>query len=150
MWINANLANLTAAETIISANNRQVLALKKTWQQQKGNSKLPKIFSYQQFLQNTYLQIFTNTSKRLISPIESRVLIGKSMLILGQSADNQLLDEVVKNIDYCHHHLISFEQLSKSHGQNSALFCSWSKHYPENRRLNSALKFLIRQFLKVL
>jgi hypothetical protein len=38
MWINANISNIKQNDTIILANNRQVLALKKTWGAQKGNS----------------------------------------------------------------------------------------------------------------
>lgn len=129
MWINTKLNHVTANDTIVLANNRQVLAFKKTWQQQKGTSQLPNIFSWQQYLQNTWRSINPNASKRLISAVESRVLVSQSMQTLGQVLDNRLLDEVVKNINYCHAHRINLAQLSQSHVGNSALFAKWAAHY---------------------
>jgi hypothetical protein len=102
MWINAQLKTIAKDDSIILANNRQVLAFKKTWGVQKGNAALPKILSWDQYLQATWQSLEANTEKRLISNIESRTLIQQSIQKSGQKVDNRLLDEVIKNNDYCY------------------------------------------------
>lgn len=133
MWINADLVKLSAKDSIVLANNRQVLAFKKTWGQQRGTSALPQTFSWKQYLQSTWKVINPNSSKRLISTIESRTLISQSMERLGQVVDARLLDEVVKNVDYCHAHLINTAQLLDSHHQNSELFSTWMLDYQQTK-----------------
>ena len=133
MWINTNLASLTAQDSVVLANNRQVLAFKKTWGLQRGTSALPQTFAWKQYLQHTWKAINPNSSKRLISAIESRTLIAQSMTRLGQVVDTRLLDEVVKNIDYCHAHLIKPTQLLDSHHQNSELFSTWMLDYQQTK-----------------
>jgi len=133
MWINANLAPLTAQDSIVLANNRQVLAFKKTWGLQRGTLALPKTFSWKQYLQHTWKEINPNSSKRLISSIESRTLIAQSMARLGQTVEDRLLDEVVKNIDYCHAHLINSIQLLDSYHQNCELFSTWMLDYQQTK-----------------
>ena len=133
MWINADLAKLSAKDSIVLANNRQVLAFKKTWGLQRGTSALPQTFSWKQYLQHTWREVNPNSSKRLISAIESRMLITQSMERLGQVADVRLIDEVVKNIDYCYAHLISPSVLSDSHHQNSELFSTWMLDYQQTK-----------------
>ncbi len=139
MWINANLDQLNATEQIVLANNRQVLAFKKTWALQKGNSILPSIFSWQQYLQETWRNLYANTSKRFISTIESRFLISQVMNDLNQIPDNRLLDEVIKNINYCHAHLINAEQLLQSHNPNCILFVNWMQKYQQTKLKNALL-----------
>jgi len=131
MWINANLAQLNTKDVVVLANNRQVLAFKKTWGVQRGTSALPQTFSWKQYLQHTWKALYPNSPKRLISAIESRTLIGQSMLRLGQTVDARLLDEVVKNIDYCYAHLINPTELLDSHHQNSELFSAWMNDYQQ-------------------
>ncbi|SFV82363.1 FIG01199495: hypothetical protein [hydrothermal vent metagenome] len=133
MWINTNLASLTAQDSVVLANNRQVLAFKKTWSLQRGTSALPQTFAWKQYLQHTWKAINPNSSKRLISAIESRTLIAQSMTHLGQVVDTRLLDEVVKNIDYCHAHLINPTQLIDSHHQNCELFSAWMQDYQQTK-----------------
>lgn len=133
MLININLSEITANDTIVLANNRQVLALKNTWRQQKGISQLPQIFSWQQYLQNTWRKINLDNHKRLISAPEVRMLVRQSMRECGQKADNRLLDEAIKNLDYCYAHNINIEQLLQAHTQNCTLFIGWIKHYQQHK-----------------
>lgn len=139
MWINAKLNNINKNDTIVLANNRQVLAFKRTWGIQKGNSALPKALSWQQYLQQVWHKISPNSSKRLISIIESRMLIKRSMQKLEQEFDNHLLDEVIKNNNYCHAHQIHPQQLSASHIQNCKLFATWIKDYQQFKLNNHLL-----------
>ncbi|SMN14220.1 FIG01199495: hypothetical protein [uncultured Candidatus Thioglobus sp.] len=137
MWINAQLNKISKEDTIVLANNRQVLAFKKTWHLQKGNCALPKSLSWQQYLIQTWRTFAPNSSKRLISNIESRTLIAKSMRKLRQKTDNRLLNEVIKNNDYCHAHLIQYSQLSTS--QNCDLFTAWLQDYQQTKLTHNLL-----------
>ncbi len=131
MWINTDLTKLSAKDQVVLANNRQVLAFKKTWGMQHGVSALPQTFSWKQYLQHTWKEINPNSSRRLISAVESRTLIAQSMARLGQTIDTRLLDEVVKNIDYCYAHLINPSELLDSHHQSSDLLSTWMLDYQQ-------------------
>ena len=131
MLINVNLNQITADDLVVLANNRQVLAFKRTWALRKGISALPKALSWKQYLHHTWRAINPNSSSRFISTIESRTLIAQSMTRLGQVVDNRLLDEVVKNIDYCHAHLINPSQLLESHIESCELFSAWMQDYQQ-------------------
>ncbi|MBT6328124.1 MAG: hypothetical protein HOJ28_06100 [Candidatus Thioglobus sp.] len=133
MWINSNLDKITVKDVIILANNRQVLAFKKTWSLQKGTSQLPKIFSWKQYLSNTWESINFQSSKRLVSSTESRTLITQSMSRLGQKVERRLLDEVIKNYDYCKAHLIPLDKLQQSHFDTSELFSAWMMDYQKTK-----------------
>lgn len=139
MWINAQLDKISQDDIIVLANNRQVLAFKNTWHLQKGNCALPKALSWQQYLLQSWRTLAPNTSKRLISNIESRTLIAKSMRKLGQKTNNRLLDEVIKNNDYCHAHLIELAQLSSSHHPNCDLFAAWLQDYQQTKLTHNLL-----------
>lgn len=140
MWINANTSNISQNSTIILANNRQILAFRKTWGAQKGNSALPKSVSWYQYLQETWRALEPNSEKRLISNNESRALIERSMLKLGQvEVDARLLDEVIKNNDYCKAHLIEYAQLSQTNISNCELFVAWMEDYQQAKRNNNLL-----------
>ncbi|MBA5249399.1 MAG: hypothetical protein FE834_07755 [Gammaproteobacteria bacterium] len=140
MWINANTRKLSQNDTVILANNRQVLAFQKTWGLQKGNSALPKALSWQQFLQTSWQSLDPNSSQRLLSNNESRTLIEHSMLQLGQSeVDSRLLDEVIKNNNYCKNHLIEYTQLSQTNIANCTLFVDWMDAYQQTKNNNNLL-----------
>jgi probable DNA repair protein len=138
MLINANLAKLSAKDTVVLANNRQVLAFKKTFATQHGNTQLPKVLSWEQYLRHTWRQISPNSNLRFINQIESRHLIKQSMQKLGQSTDQRLLDEVVKNNDYCANHLIDLSELTRSKIRSSELFSTWINAY-KNTKLTLGL-----------
>lgn len=140
MWINANTSNINKDDTIILANNRQVLAFRKTWGLQKGNSALPKAVSWRQYLQETWSKLEPNSEKRLISNNESRILIERSMLKLGQAkVESRLLDEVIKNNDYCKAHLIEYAQLAQTNISNCTLFVAWMQNYQQTKLSNNLL-----------
>ena len=131
MWINADLDQIQSSDTIVVANNRQVLALKKTWHQVRGNSALPKIFAWQQFLQKTFTQTQAHLTVRLISAIESRELMKLAMNELGQEYDAQLLDEVIKNYNYCSAYLIPLIELSNAYEPSAQKFSAWIERYQQ-------------------
>lgn len=133
MLINANLAKLNAKDIVVLANNRQVLAFKKTFAIQHSNTQLPKALSWGQYLRHTWYRISLNSNLRFIDQIESRDLIKQSMQKLKQSTDQRLLDEVVKNNDYCANHLIDLNELTRSKIRSSELFSTWIDAYKNTK-----------------
>ncbi|ABL01987.1 hypothetical protein Rmag_0199 [Candidatus Ruthia magnifica str. Cm (Calyptogena magnifica)] len=133
MLINAELTELNAKDIIVLANNRQVLAFKKTFAIQRGNTQLPKALSWGQYLCYTWHQISPNSNLRFIDQIESRHLIKQSMQKLGQNTHQSLLDEVVKNNDYCANYLIDLSELTYSKIRSSELFSAWINAYKNTK-----------------
>ena len=129
MQINANLDNLSANDTIVLANNRQVIAFKRTWKFQRGYSRLPKIFSWKKYLHYCWEVEKYTSSCRCISDMESRYLITKSIDSFGRPADTKLLDEVVKNNDYCCAYNVSLSKLSNYKSDVHELFSNWVNYY---------------------
>jgi len=56
MKVNLDLSLIQSDDTIIVANNRQVLAIKQSLSEQHGSLKMPNIFSYTSWLQNYWQQ----------------------------------------------------------------------------------------------
>ena len=129
MLINVNLDSIKPNNVIVLANNRQVVALKNTWEKQKKNSKIPKILSWKQYLVDCWDIEKFNSSSRLISEIESRYLIAKSINKFNQNTDTRLLEEVIKNNNYCCDYIISLSKLSNSKVTESELFSKWIYQY---------------------
>lgn len=139
MRINAWLNAITQDDTVVLANNRQILAFKRTWNAQKGNVALPKVLPWQQYLKETWRALEPNTKKRFISNIESRILIKQSIQESGEEINHRLLDEVIKNNDYCYDYLIDNAQLSKSGAHTSKLFVTWLKRYQQIKSTQNLL-----------
>ena len=134
MQINANLDYLNSDDTVVFANNRQVLAFQYTWSIQRGASRLPKLFSWKQYLLECWELEKPEYPFRLITDDESRYLISKSITKFGHVAHTQLVDEVVKNNDYCCAHIIELSKLQNCKIEVVELYCRWIKEYRNIKR----------------
>ncbi len=137
MYLTANLSHITTTDTIVVANNRQVLAFKQSFAKQHPNTQLPDIFSWQQYLKNHWTTHQFQNHQRLINTTEQRYLLESSLTACTQTVHSQLLNEVVKNYDYCTNHLIELTTLSNANIQICAVFAQWITHYQHTKqRLN--------------
>ncbi|SMN16708.1 FIG01199495: hypothetical protein [uncultured Candidatus Thioglobus sp.] len=134
MHLTADLAHIDAADIIVVANNRQVLAFKKTYSQQHPNTQLPNIFSWQQYLKHYWQSQQFQNDKCLIGAIEQRYLLESSLEYFDQVTHIQLINEVVKNYDYCTNHLIELSSLSNSKIQICEVFAQWINHYQQTKQ----------------
>jgi probable DNA repair protein len=150
MWIDADLSCLDCQSTVVLANNRQVLAFKKTFAQSKPNQQLPRIFTWHQYLQNLWISYNTD-EKRLINPSEYRYLITGILQEDGQNPSHSLVSEVVKNHNYCANHLINLDILLASKVSISTLFVKWVQAYKALKTQHHLLDIndLPEQILKV-
>ena len=134
MHLKADLRHLVATDIVVVANNRQVLAVKYTFNKQKPNAQLPNILSWQQYLKHYWQSQHTHSTLRLIDTIEQRYLIESSLKNFKQTQQIQLTNEVIKNYDYCTNHLINLDTLSQSKVQICEVFADWIKHYQNTKR----------------
>lgn len=134
MHLQTDLTHITSADTIVVANNRQVLAFKHTFSRQHPDIQLPQIFSWQQYLKHYWRSQQFNSELRLIDTAEQRHLIELSLEFNGQTTRNQLTNEVIKNYDYCANHLIKLSTLANSKIKASEVFAQWIAHYQLNKK----------------
>ena len=105
MRVNLDLSSIQAKGTIIAANNRQALAIKKSMPLESGTSKMPKIFSYQSWLEKFWRSHYPNKEDRLLSHLELRFILKKICK-----------DSSIKNPESFIEELIKCYRLSKSYG----------------------------------
>ena len=106
MKVNLDLSLIQSDDTIIVANNRQVLAIKQSLSEQHGSLKMPNIFSYTSWLQNYWQQNNPKRSIRLLSQMELRFFFKE---IIQQDSINQsevVIDELIKCYHLCKTHFI--------------------------------------------
>ena len=75
MRVNLDLSLIKANDTIIVANNRQVLAIKKSISELNDTSKMPKVSSYKSWLEGNWNQNNPSRSLRLLTQFEVRFLL---------------------------------------------------------------------------
>lgn len=134
MHLKTDLTHITSADTIVVANNRQVLAFKHTFAGQHPNTQLPQIFSWQQYLKHYWQSQQFHSELRLIDTAEQRYLMELSLEFNGQTVRNLLTNEVIKNYDYCANHLISLSTLANSKIKTCEVFAQWIAHYQQNKQ----------------
>ncbi|MCH9750064.1 MAG: PD-(D/E)XK nuclease family protein [Proteobacteria bacterium] len=133
MHLKADLTHLVAADIVVVANNRQVLAFKHTFCKQQPHTQLPTVLSWQQYLKHYWQSQHIHSKLRLIDAIEQRYLIESSLQHFEQTQQTQLTNEVIKNYDYCTNHLIKLDTLSQSKVQICEVFADWIKHYQDTK-----------------
>ena len=138
MRIDVDLSQIDANSLIILANNRQVIAFKRTWQEQKGVSQLPKVFSWQSYLQQRWKVLCRHSDARLLSGAEITHL-WRGFIQTQQKITAQLLREVLKNYDYTRNHLISIQTIERSNNPLGGEFCQWLKRYEQYKQQHQLL-----------
>jgi len=134
MYFNVDLSHICTADTIVVANNRQVLAFKRTFASQQANTQLPTVLSWHQYLKHHWQSHQFNSNLRLIDSIEQRYLIESVLKQNNQAIHAQLTNEIIKNYDYCANHLINLKILEQSKTQTCEVFAKWIKHYQQSKR----------------
>jgi len=125
MKVNLDLSLIQSDDTIIVANNRQVLAIKQSLSEQQGSLKMPNIFSYTSWLQNYWQQNNPKRSIRLLSQMELRFFFKE---IIQQDSNNQsevVIDELIKCYHLCKTHFIDISTMSSFSSSPGALLVEW-------------------------
>ena len=125
MKVNLDLSLIQSDDTIIVANNRQVLAIKQSLSEQHGSLKMPNIFSYTSWLQSFWQQNNPTRSIRLLSQMELRFFFKE---IIQQDSNNRsevVIDELIKCYHLCKTHFIDIATMPSFFSSPSALLVEW-------------------------
>ena len=125
MRVKLDLFNIQANDSIIVANNRQVLAFKHTIIEQLGAIKMPSIYSYSAFLKKTWFQLNPQALIRLLSDHELRILFSELINDSAVQNPDAVTDEVIKCYRLMKTHFISKEKIINYQSSPGALFISW-------------------------
>jgi len=101
MRVNIDLSSIQAKDTIIAANNRQALAIKKSIPLASGASKIPRIFSYQSWIEKFWRSHNPTKEYRLLSHLELRFLIKKFCKDSPAKNPETFIEELIKCYRLC-------------------------------------------------
>ena len=129
MRINLDLSSIKSNDTIIVANNRQALALKKSLTHSNQASKISKVYSYQSFLEKFWKSSPIDQEKRLLTQLEFRLLLMKFCGDASIKNPETFIEELIKCYRLCKSHGIEIHQLSKLPSIPTKLFVRLVREY---------------------
>ena len=125
MKVNLDLSLIQSDDTIIVANNRQVLAIKQSLSEQHGSLKMPNIFSYTSWLQNYWQQNNPKRSIRLLSQMELRFFFKEIIQQDPVNHSEAVIDELIKCYHLCKTHFIDISTMSSFSSSPCAQLVEW-------------------------
>ena len=125
MKVNLDLSLIQSDDTIIVANNRQVLAIKQSLSEQHGLLKMPNIFSYTAWLQHYWQQNNPKRSIRLLSQMELRFFFKEIIQQNSVSQSEDTIDELIKCYHLCKTHFVDLTNMSSFPSSPGALLTEW-------------------------
>ncbi len=125
MKVNLDLSLIQSDDTIIVANNRQVLAVKQSLSVQHGSLKMPNIFSYSSWLQNFWQQNNPKRSIRLLSKTELRFFFKEIIQQDSNDRSEAVIDELIKCYHLCKTHFVDITTMPSFFSSPSALLVEW-------------------------
>ena len=96
MRVNLDLSFVQTNDTIIVANNRQVLAIKQSIYELNGSIKMPQIFSYRSWLEHFWKKNNPQRTVRLLSPLELRYILKEITEKNSINNFEAIIDELIK------------------------------------------------------
>ena len=134
MRVSLDLSSIKANDTIIVANNRQVLAIKKSISELKGTSKMPKVSSYKSWLEDYWNQNSPSRSTRLLTQFELRFLLKEISKDEVTSNPETFIDELIKSYTICKTYFIEISELSSFGASPPRLFIDWIRKYDKFKK----------------
>ena len=125
MKVNLDLSWIQSDDTIIVANNRQVLAVKQSLSEKHGSLKMPNIFSYSSWLQNFWQQNNPKRSIRLLSKTELRFFFKEIIQQDSNDHSEAVIDELIKCYYLCKTHFVDIATMQSFFSSPSALLVEW-------------------------
>ena len=125
MKVNLDLSWIQSDDTIIVANNRQILAVKQSLSERHGSLKMPNIFSYSSWLQNFWQQNNPKRSIRLLSKTELRFFFKEIIQQDSNDHSEAVIDELIKCYYLCKTHFVDIATMQSFFSSPSALLVEW-------------------------
>ena len=133
MRVNIDLSRIHQDDTIIVANNRQVLAIKRSISEQRGVTKLPNICSYTAWLEKFWQQQNTEHNLRLLSQSELRLLFTKIIKSGPVAQPDIVIEELIKSYRLCKSYFIEIENLANYYSTCN-LFVRWIRELEKTKK----------------
>ncbi len=133
MRVNIKLSRIHQNDTIIVANNRQVLAIKRSISEQHGVTKLPNICSYASWLEKFWQQQNTGHNLRLLSQSELRLLFTKIIESGPVAQPDIVIEELTKCYRLCKSYFIEIESLA-NYSSTCNLFVGWIRKLEKTKK----------------
>jgi len=96
MRVNLDFSSIDTTDTIIVANNRQTLAIKKSLSNANETHKNPKVFSYQSWLERFWRNNNPNQENRLLTQLELRFLFQEFTKDFSVKNPVTFIEELIK------------------------------------------------------
>ncbi len=139
MRVNLDLSFVQTNDTIIVANNRQVLAIKQSIYELNGSIKMPQIFSYRSWLEHFWKKNNPQRTIRLLSLLELRYILKEITEKNSINNSEVIIDELIKCYSLCKTYFIDISTLPDFYTNPSSLLIKWISEFEKFKTENNCI-----------
>ena len=139
MRVNLDLSLVQTNDTIIVANNRQVLAIKQSIYELNGSTKMPQIFSYRSWLEHFWKKNNPQRAVRLLSLLELRYILKEITEKNSINNSEAIIDELIKCYSLCKTYFIDISTLPDFYANPSSLLIKWISEFEKFKTKNNCI-----------
>jgi len=139
MRVNLDLSLVQTNDTIIVANNRQVLAIKQSIYELNGSIKMPQIFSYRSWLEHFWKKNNPQRAVRLLSLLELRYILKEITEKNSINNSEAIIDELIKCYSLCKTYFIDISTLPDFYANPSSLLIKWISEFEKFKTENNCI-----------
>jgi probable DNA repair protein len=139
MRVNLDLSFVQTNDTIIVANNRQVLAIKQSIYELNGSIKMPQIFSYRSWLEHFWKKNNPQRTIRLLSLLELRYILKEITEKNSINNSEVVIDELIKCYSLCKTYFIDISTLPDFYANPSSLLIKWISEFKKFKTENNCI-----------
>jgi len=139
MRVNLDLSLVQTSDTIIVANNRQVLAIKQSIYELNGSTKMPQIFSYRSWLEHFWKKNNPQRTVRLLSLLELRYILKEITEKNSINNSEAIIDELIKCYSLCKTYFIDISTLPDFYANPSSLLIKWISEFEKFKTENNCI-----------
>ena len=139
MRVNLDLSFVQTNDTIIVANNRQVLAIKQSIYKLNGSIKMPQIFSYRSWLEHFWKKNNPQRTIRLLSLLELRYILKEITEKNSINNSEVIIDELIKCYSLCKTYFIDISTLPDFYANPSSLLIKWISEFEKFKTENNCI-----------
>lgn len=139
MRVNLDLSFVQTNDTIIVANNRQVLAIKQSIYELNGSIKMPQIFSYRSWLEHFWKKNNPQRTIRLLSLLELRYILKEITEKNSINNSEVIIDELIKCYSLCKTYFIDISTLPDFYANPSSLLIKWISEFEKFKTENNCI-----------
>ena len=139
MRVNLDLSFVQTNDTVIVANNRQVLAIKQSIYKLNGSIKMPQIFSYRSWLEHFWKKNNPQRTIRLLSLLELRYILKEITEKNSINNSEVIIDELIKCYSLCKTYFIDISTLPDFYANPSSLLIKWISEFEKFKTENNCI-----------